>query len=347
MRSALTVISLAIAIALAAPGAAVGGPIRYPVESRDRLVIHATGDVMTSPGFIPPFRTGDFTTAWTGVDGIFLRDDLTIVNLECDPSDRGTLLSDKPYSFRCPPESLVPMRSAGVDVVSLGNNHSGDYSAEGLLDGKANVLAAGLQPIGAGANLAEANLAAFFDLGGRRVAVMGFSAVSGIAYDWPFSADDYANLRSRWFATDDGPGIAPATVANMTATIRAVRAEADIVIVMLHQGVDNETLHPFAVEVERAHGAIDAGADVVFAHHHHRVLPLEEYHGRPIFYGLGSFVFPRFDPVRNISAVGEVIVAPDGTITARIVPAYIETSGHPVLRGVPDYQVRADRERIR
>ena len=104
MRSALTVISLAIAIALAAPGAAVGGPIRYPVESRDRLVIHATGDVMTSPGFIPPFRTGDFTTAWTGVDGIFLRDDLTIVNLECDPSDRGTLLSDKPYSFRCPPE---------------------------------------------------------------------------------------------------------------------------------------------------------------------------------------------------------------------------------------------------
>jgi poly-gamma-glutamate synthesis protein (capsule biosynthesis protein) len=42
---------------------------------------------------------------------------------------------------------------------------------------------------------------------------------------------------------------------------------------------------------EIAHGAIDAGADLVIGHGPHYSLPVELYRGKPIFYGLGSFSF--------------------------------------------------------
>jgi len=349
MRITSTLAATALIAVIATPAAAapLTASPAYPAEPPGRLVIHATGDVTTSPDSVAAVRSSDFADSWTGVGDIFRRDDLTLINLECDPTDRGTLLSDKPYSFRCPPESLAAMKAAGVDVASMGNNHSGDYGDEGLLDGRANLAAAGLNPVGAGKDLTEANAAVFFDLDGRRVAVLAFSAVSGVAYEWPYTPDDHANLRSPWFATTERAGVAPATVANMTAAVAAVRPQVDLVIVMLHQGVFNETRHPFADEIERAHALIDAGADVVFAHHHHRVLPMETYRGRPIFYGLGSFVFSRLEPDRNISAVAEIVVSPDGAVTGRLIPALIVSSGHPVLRGAADYQVRIDRALVR
>ncbi len=337
MRPACTLAVLALlAAALAAPAGATAPQVPPP---KGRIVIHATGDVNTDP---TQYFTADYDYAWSGLRGIFQRDDLTLINLECDPSAAGHLLSDKPFSFRCPVASLPAMADAGVDVASLGNNHSGDYGVEGLLDGAANLIAAGILPVGAGADLDAANDAAWFDLDGWRVAVLGFSAASGLAYLWPYSPGDYAALRNPWFATTDHPGVAPATVDNMTAAVRAVRAEADLVIVMLHQGVDNLTGHPFAVEVERAEALIDAGADVVFAHHHHRLLPLETYRGKPIFYGLGNFVWSRMEPVKNVTGVAEIVVSPDGTITARLIPAHLESSGHPVLRGSPDAQTRPE-----
>ena len=349
MRIGRTILTLAVVVVTAAPAEAtllttIPTPTR---DGRARLVIHAAGDVNLDPGFTPTLAAGDYGLPWSGMEGLFLRDDLTIVNLECDPSERGTLLSTKPFSFRCPPAALLPMHLAGIDVVSLGNNHSGDYGTAGLLDGRDNTAAAGLNPVGAGESLAAANQAALLQVEGWTIAVLGFSAASGIAYDWPYTAEDYANLRSRWYATASGPGVAPATVANMTAAVAAVREQADLVVVMLHQGVDNETGLPFPNEVERAHALIDAGADVVFAHHHHRLLPLETYRNRPIFYGLGNFVWPRTEPIRDITAVAEVVVSPDGTLTARLIPAIILTSGRPVLVGIPDYQVRSDRALIR
>ena len=40
-----------------------------------------------------------------------------------------------------------------------------------------------------------------------------------------------------------------------------------------------------------ARSAIDFGADVVLGHHHHFLRGIELYRSKPIFYGLGHFVF--------------------------------------------------------
>jgi len=81
---------------------------------------------------------------------------------------------------------------------------------------------------------------------------------------------------------------------------------------------------------------IDAGADAVIAHHHHRLLPLEEYQGRPIFWGMGNFVWARNNADWNTTAVAEIVVGADGSITGRLIAAFIAGHGHPVLLGRPD-----------
>jgi hypothetical protein len=58
--------------------------------------------------------------------------------------------------------------------------------------------------------------------------------------------------------------------------------------------------------------------------------PMEHYRGRPIFWGLGNFVWPNFSPEGSITAVAEVTVQPTGRARGRLLPAFIEASGHPV-----------------
>ena len=75
------------------------------------VLIHGTGDVAVDPVYIPTLAREGYDHAWSGLDGLFLADDLTVINLECVPSDIGTPL-DKAFVFRCPAEAL-PSDAAG------------------------------------------------------------------------------------------------------------------------------------------------------------------------------------------------------------------------------------------
>ncbi len=83
----------------------------------------------------------------------------------------------------------------------------------------------------------------------------------------------------------------PEDVALLREDIAAARATADVVVGSFHWGEANRpaVLHDY--ERSLAHEAIDAGVDVVLGHHHHLLRGIEWYHDRPIFYGLGHFVF--------------------------------------------------------
>ncbi len=73
-----------------------------------------------------------------------------------------------------------------------------------------------------------------------------------------------------------------------TDDIAELRARADIVVASCHWGLHKEVL---AYMREIGHAAIDAGADIVIGHGPHYSLAVEMYHGKPIYYGLGSFSF--------------------------------------------------------
>ncbi len=287
--------------------------------ARPWLTIHGTGDVNLDPDYIPQFRSTGYAYAWEGLGGLFQSDDLTVINLECSPSPLGSPLP-KAFNFRCDQEALAPTRRAGIEVANLANNHGQDYGVEAMLDGRRRVAGAGIAPVGVGADAAEAHRPARFDVHGWRVAVLGFGGV--------VPAPD-------WIATDERPGMADGdTIETMTAAVAAAAEQADLVIVSIHWGVELDTT-PRADDIARAEAMIDAGADIIFGHHSHRLNPLGWYKGRPIFWGLGNFVWPQLSPASATTGVARVIVSPAGELQACIIPAYIARAGQPVLTADP------------
>ena len=204
-----------------------------------------------------------------------------------------------------------------MDVLNLANNHGYDQGPEGLLDSIRNIRHAGLVPVGAGANEGEADRAAFVDVKGWRIAILGVGQV----------LDPLDQV-----AVGDRPGTAVGP--DFPRALRAIgqaEAEADLVLVTIHWGVELDT-QPRAEQVEQARRMIEAGADAIFGHHSHRLQPVDTYRGRPIFYGLGNFVWPNFSVAGSTTAVAEVRVSPQGRVRGRPLPAFIISPGHPVLR---------------
>lgn len=287
---------------------------------RSPLLIHATGDVNFDPSYIPRFVSEGYASAFDGLDGLFVEDDLTIVNLECAPSMLGSPL-DKEFVFRCDTTSLPIIAMHGVDVVNLANNHSQDYGTTAMLDGALQARLAGLAPVGVGTTVESATSPALFDVGGWRIAVLGMGGVVP---------------SSGWLATSDRPGMASGDdIEQMTAAVRAASRQADLVFVSIHWGVEGES-EPRQDDVERATRLIEAGADAIFGHHPHRLGSFEFIAGKPVFWTLGNFVWPRLSDASATTAVATVEISADGEIGACLLPAFIERSGQPVLTAGTD-----------
>ena len=283
-------------------------------------MIHGTGDVNLDPTYNPAIGENGYDYSWDGLDGLFQDDSLTVINLECAPSDLG-VAEPKEFVFRCPTASLPSLSAAGIEVANLGNNHSGDYSKEALVDGRAQLESVGVAPVGAGADAQEAGEPALFDIGGWSVAVVGFGGI--MPHDG-------------WIATEDQPGMRDGDdIPSMVAAVERAEELADIVVVSIHWGVELDT-GPRPDDVERAEAMVAAGADVIFGHHAHRLQPFEMINDAAVFWGLGNFVWPRQSDAGVTTAVARVVVGSDGSLDACLIPAFIENSGQPVLTGEPE-----------
>lgn len=285
--------------------------------ARGWLVIHGVGDVNLDGDVIGDLRNLGYEHAWSGLDGIFLADDLTVINLECSPSPDGPP-EPKQFVFGCDPDAYPAAVAAGVDVANLGNNHSQDYGKEAMLAGRSILEAAGLHPIGAGSDADEAGRPALFEVRGWTVAVLGFGGV------FPHEG---------WFATESRPGMRDGdTIETMVAAVEAADQVADVVIVTIHWGVELDTA-PRAEDRERAEAMIAAGADAIFGHHPHRLQPMEMVDGRPVAWSLGNFVWPNLSTAGSTTAIARVVVSPEGEVTGCLIPAFIASPGHPVITG--------------
>jgi poly-gamma-glutamate capsule biosynthesis protein CapA/YwtB (metallophosphatase superfamily) len=281
-----------------------------------RIVIHGTGDVSLDPSYIPAFTSFGYEHAWSGLEGLFRRDDLTVINHECPSTDIVDPF-DKEFVFRCDPQALRVARRFGVEVASLANNHGFDHGPEALVDSIRNMERAGIVPVGAGRSAREADAPRYLEAGGWRIAVIGVGEVLDPVHQ---------------VAVGNEPGTAVGhDFGRALRAIRLAERNADLVVVTIHWGTELDTV-PRAYQVDEARRMVDAGADVIFGHHAHRLQPMDRYRGRPIFYGLGNFVWPNFSVEGSTTAVARVVVTPDGRISGRLLPAFITSPGHPVLR---------------
>ena len=215
---------------------------------------------------------------FAGVTGIFDRADLVVGNLECALTDEGVPIPGK-CTLRGTPGWADVLKDAGIGVVSLANNHVMDFGPEGLADTTAALEHAGVEYVGAGRNRQEACAPLFVAAAGRTIAFLARSSVV-------VSAPTYAG--------EDEPGVAFLEPEETLGAIRRSRAEADVVVLLVHWGVE-EYAYPSAAQRTLARQFIEAGADIVLGHHPHVLQGIEEHGPGLVAYSLGNFLFDEFE----------------------------------------------------
>ena len=218
-------------------------------------------------------------TKRTGHQGV-LRDliegaDLAIANFE-NPAPNAYKFHSKGTVFSANPAYIKGLRNAGIDWVSLANNHIGDAGKTGILQTMANMDRYGIAYSGVGKNSKAAHKAALMKVGDVTVGLLGYDTIAGY-----------------YKAGTNTPGSARLTASAVKADVKAARkAGADLVIVFPHWGVEYKAT-PFAGQQKLARAAIDAGADMVIGNHAHWAGAMEVHDGKPIWYALGNFVFDQ------------------------------------------------------
>lgn len=209
---------------------------------------------------------------------VLARADVTMVNLETAITERGSP-SAKEYNFRAPATAFAALRSAGVDVVTVANNHGQDYGVTGLEDTLAAARKERFPLVGAGMDDDEAFKAYRTFVKGQKLAFLGVTHVLD------------SSLQGAWTARPGKPGLASAyEEARLLRAVREARADADTVVVYLHWGTERMTC-PNARQFDIAPKLAAAGADIIVGSHAHVLLGAGMLGRAFVSYGLGNFVF--------------------------------------------------------
>ncbi|SFA77490.1 poly-gamma-glutamate synthesis protein (capsule biosynthesis protein) [Nocardioides alpinus] len=250
--------------------------------------------------------------------------DVAMVNLETPVTERGRrdpkeleFASDR-YYFRTPPRALGALADAGVDVVTVANNHAGDYGEVGLSDTIRAARRSRVAVVGAGRNSVEAFTPHVVRKDDLDVAFLAADTVqreggSGV-----------------WSAGPRNAGIAAARGSRTDLLLDAVETAAtqqDLVVVYVHWGRENEAC-PTQSQRRLGRELADAGADVVVGSHSH-VLGGAGWSGDTyVSYGLGNFVW--YHSRQPDTGVLTLRLDADGVVEEDWVPARIAPDGRPL-----------------
>lgn len=299
-----------------------------PAPTPGTVTILGGGDVMLGrtigEGIL---ASGDPTWPYEHIIDILRAADIAFVNLESPLSDRGEP-ANKDFVFRGPPIAAQGLADAGIDVVTMANNHVLDYGLTALQDTWMHLQAAGIPQTGSGENETEARAPVILTANGLTVAFLSYvntpaDSVSG------FVVEDTK-------ATATSPGVAWLSPEAVTEDVTAAKGEADVVIVAFQAGAEY-TEAPIGLQIDSAHAAIDAGASVVFGHHPHVLQGIETYNGGVIIYSLGNLIFD-FDFVdysfpglpSALTGMLSVEVSKEGVVSCEFIPMIIaEEDGLP------------------
>jgi poly-gamma-glutamate synthesis protein (capsule biosynthesis protein) len=216
-------------------------------------------------------RTGNTGAVRSLIEGA----DLAIANFE-NPAPDQPRYHTSGTVFSADPALIAGIANAGIDYVSLANNHIRDAGGAGLLQTIVNLHKDGIASSGSGKDLAAARQPGVFTVDGTKVAILAYDAIA-----------------AGYHATATRIGSAPLVASYVREDVKSARAAgADVVIVFPHWGTEYQS-KPFAAQQKLARMIVDSGADMVIGNHAHWAAAMEVYKGRPIWYALGNFVFDQ------------------------------------------------------
>lgn len=250
------------------------------LENNDGIIkIAFVGDIMLDRGVEQKIRgegNGDFDFIFQNIKEDLKDYDFLIGNLEGPVSNKG---KDKYnlYSFRMEPEVLNSLEKVGFDVLSVANNHMGDWGIDAIVDTFDRFNETSIKFIGGDYNNEKTIKPVILEKEGVKIGLLAFSQFG----------DGVFSVRK------DNAGVSIISEDNLKKSISFARNLSDIVIVSFHFG-DEYQEKQNSYQEKYSKMAIDFGADLIVGHHPHVIQPLEQYKNTYIAYSLGNFVFDQY-----------------------------------------------------
>ena len=243
--------------------------------------------------------------------------DLRIVNFECTLRGDGQPVRKGGPNLSAAEKHLECLKAGGFEIASLANNHIFDYGPEGYQATARAFQQLSINFFGAGMDLEQAQKPLIHDLDGLRIGFCGFTEGHDLS-----GADK--NI----------PGVAPWDPEECFRQVTELKKECDLVFVLPHGGIEFSAWPaPYCIDAYRR--IAEARPDAIIAHHPHVPQGMEFYHGVPIFYSLGNFLFYQETELvhRKHGFLVELSVAKDGLHGFKLHPYGIDDCGVHLLKG--------------
>lgn len=259
--------------------------------------VGAAGDIIPGRNVANYIRQhDDFSFPLQRVRDVLADFDFTFANFECfisETLESPELTAGNTLDFLTRPQFVPAMVDAGIDAVSMANNHA-VYSHSGwglpaFFDTYGYLTGGGIPVVGAGADLDQARAPHIFEANGLSIALIGIDGITG-NIDYPDARGVVSNAGSQ--ATASQGGTNPLEMATITADIERLAGEHDIVIPFFHMS-DQYIWTPQQWAIDVAHMAIDAGASCVVSSHPHTIQGMEVYKDKAILHGIGNFIYDQ------------------------------------------------------
>ena len=260
------------------------------------------GDIMLDRGVKNSVRKnfkGDYSALFTNLS-LLKKSDIAFANLEGPASDQGKDLHNL-YSFRMDPSVIPALKGGGLSVVSVANNHAGDWGRDAYINTLSRLEENEILYTGGGMNKLEAEKPAIVEKHGMKIGYLGFTDVG-----------------PNWMeAGETKGGVLLASNPRFEEIVNNASKSVDYLIVSFHFGDEYKTVHNKRQEY-LAHKAIDAGAKIVIGHHPHVAEDTEVYKNGFIAYSLGNFIFDQaFSQNTMQGMILEIKLWKDGSIVIK------------------------------
>ena len=238
----------------------------------------------------PAANDGGWDLLFANVADVFRKADFGFVNLETPVAPIHSHGS-KPFQFDAPMNLLQALKSSGVKIVSIANNHVFDQGYPGFAETQDHLREQGILFTGAGSTAEAAWKPVIVEKNGIKVGWLGMTRWLNGGRNPEKEGDPHVAFFPYPGESLGAPGLDESAVLE---AIKSARAQCDLLVISIHWGVEYATA-PNAKDVDIAHDMLEAGASAVIGHHPHVLQPIETYVTRDdrstlIVYSLGNFI---------------------------------------------------------
>jgi poly-gamma-glutamate synthesis protein (capsule biosynthesis protein) len=288
-----------------------GRGVDFPFDGGTaRVTGHGCCDPVFNDNIVPRYV---LTGGRGRVRRLFRDAELAIINHEMPTTPRWRFHSSG-FIFSGRPDLTQMFTRAGIDWVSLANNHIKDFGTDGIRDTRRVLRRHGLRFGGAGRDLREARRVSYLDVGDTRLAIVPCVDVAPAAWAGPRVS-----------------GATPCKDAYIVKDIKRARRQADLVIVFPHWGVEY-TREPLPSMRKHAARWAKAGAALILGAHSHVAGAIEELDGTPVLYSLGNLIFDQHWSTNTMeSALVEATFAGPRLVSLRLYPYIVHATSQPNL----------------